>query len=235
MSSDNTTVEVAGRRTELAASDIVQALFGTISYRLEPEGRGSRFPVVILGLYGGRLMPEEMLAALAELDVIANDLKALPQDRAVRSLKELKPFRAGNGSANSLYEYFLALDGTPLVAALRDKIEQTRAAAEPITFDSPQVIKDRRMGRLWIIVGAAWSLAGFFYFPDFVIVPIGSNLHGGPLLWPIGLAIMGLGLLSLFQFRKLRTFRKSQASHQWIAAIIGMAIVALWVAITWRG
>jgi 2,3-bisphosphoglycerate-dependent phosphoglycerate mutase len=234
-SSNNTTIEFAGRRTELAAPDIVQALFATISYRLEPQGRGTRFPVIILGLYGGQLNPEEMLAAIAELDVIANDLQALPLERAVRSMKDLTPFRAGNGGAASLFEYFLTLEGVPLVAALRTIIQQARSAASPIRFDSPQVVKDRRMGRLWILVGAAWSICGFIYFPDFVIVPIGSSLRGGPLLWPIGLAIMGLGFLSLFQFRRLRTFRKAQHSHQWIAALIGMAVVALWVAITWRG
>jgi len=234
MSSENTFIEFAGRRTELAAPDIVQALFGTITHRLEPNGKGSRFPVVILGLYAGQLMPHEMLAAKAELDVIASDLKALPLERAVRSRKDPTPFRAGNGGAASLYDYFLAVDGTPLMEKLRTVVEEAHAAMAPVQFDSPQVLKDRRMGRLWIIVGAVWSLAGFFYFPDFVIVPIGSNLKGGPLLWPIGLVIMGLGVLSLFQFRKFRTFRKAKPAHQWIAALIGMAFVALWVAVTWR-
>ena len=234
MASNNSTIESAGRRTELAAPDIAQALFATITYRLEPQGRGSRFPVVILGLYGGRLLPHEMRAALAEMDVIANELQGMPPDRAIRSLKDLTPFRAGNGAAPSLFEYFLALDGKPLVASLRTAVEQSYAAASPLKFDSPQVVKDRRMGRLWILVGAAWSVAGFLYFPDFVIVPIGSSLHGGPLLWPIGLAIMGLGLLSLLEFRRVRSFRKARASHQWLAAIVGMAFVALWIAITWR-
>jgi hypothetical protein len=234
MASDNTIIEFEGRRTELAAPDIVQALFATITHRLEPDGRGSRFPVVVLGLYGGRLMPEEMLAAITEIDVITGALQALPLDRAVRSLKDLTPFRAGNGGAASLFEYFLTLDGTPLLAALRTALQESRAAAAPIRFESPQVVRDRRMGRLWIAVGAAWTLAGFFYFPDLVIVPIGSTLRGGPLLWPIGLLIIGLGLLSLFEARRLRSFRKAKPSHLWMAALAGMAFVALWVAVTWR-
>jgi len=238
MASSNTTIEYAGRREELAAPHVIEAFFATITYRLEPEGRGTRFPVVVLGLYAGHLVPEEMPAAQAELDVIATALKALPLDRAIGNVNDLAPFRARapfvNHRAASLFDYFVTLEGVPIAAALRAAIEQSRTAELPLTFQSPQVVKDRNASIWAIIGGALWSALGYLYFPNFVIVPLGSGpLAGGPLIWPIGLPFVGIGILSLLGFRGVRTFRKGGDSHLMVS-LIALAAIVLWLFATWR-
>lgn len=239
MAAPNTTIEFAGRRVELAAPAVVEAFFATITYRLEPQGRGTRFPVVIMGLYGGHLSPQEMPAAVAELDVIAAELRTLAPGKAIGNLGNLTPFRAlpplVNDSAASLFDYFITLTGTPLVAALRSAIDQSRTAELPLTFQSPQVVKDRNAS-IWAIVGgAAWSLIGYFYFPNFVIVPLGAGpLTGGPLIWPIGLPFLGVGILALLGFRgSVRTFKRGGDSHVGVT-LIALAAVVLWLFATWR-
>lgn len=154
--------------TGIAAPVAVQALFATISYRLEPQGRGSRFPIVMNRLYAGGLQEPEMLAAIAELDVIASELRAIPVDRAIANLENLAPFRARaplvNDRAASLFDYFIALDQRPLVTALRAAIEYNRATSTPVKFDTPEVRRERRLLVLSGIV--AVTLAGYYFAPS---------------------------------------------------------------------
>ena len=151
---------------DLADAYLVQALFATISYRLEPQGRGTRFPIVMNRLYAGGLKPPEMLAAAAELDVIARELQTVAVDRAIASLDTLRPFRAGaphvDERAADLFHYFLARDGRPLVTALRAEI-QAGGGADSIKFDTPEARFERRTLIVGVIVMA--GLVGYWLAP----------------------------------------------------------------------
>ena len=239
MAATNTVIEFAGRRAEIAAPYVVQAFFATISYRLEPQGRGSRFPVVLMRLYAGQLDPSEMLAAESELDVIGAELRTLPASQAIGSLSSLAPFRAGapivNNRAASLFDYFVAVDGTPLVFAFRSVVEQSRVAGMPLAFNSPQGSYNCVIGLVSILIGVTLSVAGYLYFPDYVITAPYSRTPSGPLIWPFGLLLAGIGVVCLFEPRRKPSLAPPKQSHILIATAIAMTLLGLWVAFTWRG
>src|SRR5258707_8353336 len=68
---------------DLAPAYALDALFATISLRLEPNGWASRFPAVLDHLQGGRIDPARADAALTELRTIARELADVPVDRVV--------------------------------------------------------------------------------------------------------------------------------------------------------
>src|SRR5215470_4756251 len=100
---------------ELGPKTMLEALFATITYRLEPDGRGSRFPMVMKRLYSGRLRPSEIPGAVRELEAIESELTGLPADRAIWSLSDLRrrddrelPV---NHRATNVRDYFVGADG----------------------------------------------------------------------------------------------------------------------------
>ena len=124
----------------LAPDDVLEALFATISYRLEPNGWASRFPTVLDRLHEGRLDVASADAALSELELISAELKKLPADRVVWSMRDLArkddsrhPVRR---DARNAYEYFIARDGRPILACLVDAVRVARASGEPVILAS---------------------------------------------------------------------------------------------------
>lgn len=132
----NTTLSVNSKNFVLAPEHILEAMFATISYRLEPEGRATRFPQVLTGLYGGYLKPENAAQALQELGIIEQEMKNLPPERAVWNLQDLTPIDpAGqpfNGMAKNAYDFFRAADNRPIIAVLRDAVYESRTSQQPL-------------------------------------------------------------------------------------------------------
>jgi 2,3-bisphosphoglycerate-dependent phosphoglycerate mutase len=237
MASTYTLIEFAGKKVGIAAPQGVQAFFATVTYRLEPQGRGSRFPIVMNRLYAGGLDESDLLAAGAELDAIAAELRRIHAGKAIGSLDNLEPFSVRaplvNERAGSLFDYFVAAGGTPLVVALRSAVEQARVAGSPLKLHSPEVERNRKGAVLSMVFGLAWSAIGYVYFRDYVIVPGGSHSHSGLLVWPIGLPIAALGAVALLPHKgRIQTLSRR---HEWLAVVAGMALILLWAALTWRG
>ena len=70
------------------SGDFLFAFFSTVRTRLEPDGWGSRFPVVMNELYGGELSGESAPKAVAELDQIREELRKLPPSKLVWDAEE---------------------------------------------------------------------------------------------------------------------------------------------------
>lgn len=183
----------------LAPAEVIEALFATISYRLEPQGRATRFPNVIDSLYAGRLDSKDAPAALIELGHIEAGLKALPPDRAVWSFTDLRRIddsdRPVNHAATNLYEYFIADDGELLVAHLRQAIQNSMLAKRNLTFKSRERKSSVGSALALLLIGLVWTIAGYLFFPHRILVPRGG--HEGPLLWSLGILAIAGGLVFL--------------------------------------
>ncbi len=215
----------------VAPPHIVEALFATISYRLEPDGRATRFPVVMDSLYPGRLTAQDAPAALLELGHIEAGLKALPPERAVWSFTDLRRMddsgQPVNHAAKNLYEYFIAEDGEPLLVHIRSALEQ----GTNVTFDSPERRTSVRSAVAVLTIGLAWAACGYLFFPNHLLLPHGGD--SGPLLWPFGLFIAVCGAFTLL-FALRPTADKWVRRHPELTMIIFSAMTLAFLWLTWR-
>jgi len=113
--------------TEIGSRDFFHSFFSTISYRLEPLGWGTRFPVLLNELYQGTLSKTHAVEALHELDTIALELKQFPPSQVVWDVDDLakQPPWGSNISPDitDLSNYFITSTGRDLIITLRECIE----------------------------------------------------------------------------------------------------------------
>jgi hypothetical protein len=137
---------------EIAPDHVLRALFATISYRLEPDGWATRFPVVLDQLQQGSLDAGRADQALTELEQIEAQLRSLPPDLVVWSLDDLRVRNDSkqpvNHNAKNIYDYFIARDGTPLVHKLREIVLECRSQGQRVKVDSRSRRKTRWKQRL---------------------------------------------------------------------------------------
>lgn len=217
----------------LARPEILEALRGTIAYRLEPDGPGTRFPR-IGQLLKGRLEARGVGAARVELSTIAAELGRLDVDQVVASVHDLRrPDVAPElaEQARDAAALFRASDGRLLLDALRDELARAEAAAAPLVVEGRalEVSAARREGAIALALGLATAVAARALAPDAVL------LHGlarhGPLVWPLGLALAAYGALRL-----LGAARPSfgERLHGPWALLAGLSFLAVLVALAWR-
>ncbi len=221
--------------TDLAPAQVIEALFASISYRLEPEGTATRFPILMDSLYAGRLDSKDAPAALLELGHIEAGLKALPPERAVWSFTDLRRIddseQPVNHAATNLYEYFISSDGQPLVAHLRRAAEDSMLAKRDLTLDSPERRRTVRPALTVLLIGLAWTIAGYVFFPHYILAPRGGR--DGPLLWPLGLLVAAGGLATLVMALRPEV-RKWVDRHVNAVLLILGAVSLLLIYLTWQ-
>ena len=83
-------LSVGGRSRDLGPEHVVEAMFTTISCRLEPQGRGTRFPALMDDLYAGYLKPGRAAEVLWELQKVEADLRKVPVRDVVWSLANFR-------------------------------------------------------------------------------------------------------------------------------------------------
>lgn len=129
--------------TEVGSSAILHALFSTISFNLEPDGWGTRFPVTMNRLYQGSLRAEDNAAALRELQIIDAELKAVSIHKIVWDIEDLSKepsphYKSGSGAQNAV-DYFITVNGLNLLRS--GLIESVESALE--FDDEVHIIKFR--------------------------------------------------------------------------------------------
>ena len=219
----------------LAPAQVTEALFATISYRLEPEGRATRFPIIMDCLYAGWLDSKDAPTALVELGHIEAGLKALPPDRWVWSFTDLRRIddshQPVNHAAANLYEYFIADDGQPLVAHLRRAVENSMLDRRDLTFQSPERKGAVASGLGLALIGLAWTVVGYLFFPHHIFTPRGG--HDGPLLWPLGFLAIAGGLVFLMMGLRPNVDRWVRRHPNTFCIILG-AVSLLLLYLTWQ-
>ena len=115
---------------EVGTSQFLHAFFSTISGNLEPNGWGTRFPVLLNKLYQGELEQTDAAVALAELDRIEMELRKLPPSKVIWDIENLQlspPWGSDISSdITSLASYFVTSTGRDLISVLREILEELR-------------------------------------------------------------------------------------------------------------
>lgn len=117
-----------GRITdEIGSGDFLYAFFSTITGNLEPDGWGSRFPILMRQLYAGGLQQSDAADALAELHSVRRELAELPPARVIWSFEDRtqRPPWGDDiaGDIDSLATYFVTSRGRDLIALLAEVFE----------------------------------------------------------------------------------------------------------------
>lgn len=223
---------------EVASGAVLEAFAATVSYRLEPDGWASRFPVVLDHLLAGRLGPADVDAALAELDAIASGLRALPRDRIVFDLADLSrrddPRARVDRAAATAFGFFVAEDGRPLVDVLREGAMAARAAGRPLGLSTPRAAAQSRQAWALLLIGVAWAVGGAVYLPRLVLVPHGaSGAAHGPAAWSLGVVLAAGGASRLLAVKR-PAFAAAVRRRGLLSIGIALVLVAALFAVTWR-
>lgn len=120
-------IRVGNITDEIGSPDFFHAFFSTISVNLEPQGWGSKFPILMKYLYQGGLEAALASDAVAEIKQVRNALKNLPPHRVVWDFEDRskQPPWGENISPEitSLADYFVTSTGRDLISTLVEALE----------------------------------------------------------------------------------------------------------------
>ena len=131
-------LRVGDHRSEVGASDFLNALFSTVVVRLEGGRWGSRYPLLMNKLYMGKVSAADALKFKAELTDVRKRLEQFTPDLLVWDFEnpsKRPPWRSNISShIRSVAEYFWTSDGKDLFDVLIDAAERSAASNEAITI-----------------------------------------------------------------------------------------------------
>ncbi len=111
----------------IGGSDFFHSFFSTISYYLEPNGWGTKYPLLTQNLYRGKLSYDKSSEARENLCEIQKLLKTFPPNKVIWNIDNLsqRPPWGNNISSDitNLSNYFITNDGEDLFEVLDSAIE----------------------------------------------------------------------------------------------------------------
>lgn len=117
---------------EIGDSNFIHSFFSTISYHLETDGWGTRFPVLLNELYQGSLRAQNSGSALEELGKVKRELSRFPPSQVVWDIENLeaRPPWGDNISPDitDLSTYFVTSDGRDLFEVIEAAISYLQHA-----------------------------------------------------------------------------------------------------------
>ena len=115
---------------QIGRGDFLHSFFSTVAYNLENENWGSRFPIIMNELYQGKMSWMNVDKAIAELNVIKEELKAFSPDKVIWDIEDLskQPPWGNNISKDitSLSNYFVTSDGEDFLATFLRVLEMAK-------------------------------------------------------------------------------------------------------------
>jgi hypothetical protein len=132
-------LRVRGKAWPVGTGDFLHAFFSTISVRLEPDGWGTRFPMLMKELYSGELAGAHAPDALAELEQVREELSRLPPSDVVWDVEDRakQPPWGDDISADitDLGTYFVTADGRDLFEVAAEAIAYAGRAGAPLRIE----------------------------------------------------------------------------------------------------
>ncbi|SHH65806.1 Immunity protein 70 [Sporobacter termitidis DSM 10068] len=115
---------------EVGTADFFYSFLSTVSYRLESDGWGSKYPIIMQSLYDGKLEYEHVPAAAAELTNIQAALTKLAPSDVVWDIEDLSKQPPWGDkiskSITSLANYFVTSDGKDLIKVIFNAFDRAR-------------------------------------------------------------------------------------------------------------
>lgn len=115
---------------EVGTGDFLHSFFSTISGNLETDGWGTRFPVMLNGLYQGELQQKDAASALAELATVEKELARLPPGKVIWDIEDRSKAPPWGVKISSditdLSNYFVTSTGRELIPMIRECLEELR-------------------------------------------------------------------------------------------------------------
>ncbi len=124
---------------EVGAQDFLHAFFSTISYHLEPQGWGSRFPEFMNQLYQGSLESKLANKVLTDLVTIQHELKDRRPDQVVWDIEDLSVQPPWGSKISThikdLSNYFVTSTGRDLFEVIIECLEAAHRERCDITIE----------------------------------------------------------------------------------------------------
>ena len=227
-----TRVLTVGKQSRtLAPERVVEALFTTIGCRLEPHGQGTRFPAVMDDLYSGYLVPNRAPFAQRELLEIEAALRQVAVSEVVWSLADLRrgpdADEPVNHRAANAFEYFVDVDGIPLITRLRESVQQCLGSTQVLKLtNAGDASIFLFFGIALVLLGVAWLFLGRAFIPNWNLHYLRAHMP----LWTFGmdLVMMGTGIAVAGAFPGVSDwFRRRPAALAALAitCVIGWLVV----------
>ncbi|MFP9128830.1 immunity 70 family protein [Niallia sp. BSM11] len=112
---------------ELGHSDFVHSFFSTISYHLEKEGWGTKYPLMMNKLYNDKLNWNDVSVVKANLIEIEQELSKHSPEQVIWDIDDLSQKPPGGDKISpkvtSLANYFATTDGKTFFEVLRTAID----------------------------------------------------------------------------------------------------------------
>ncbi|ASB87372.1 MULTISPECIES: immunity 70 family protein [Bacillus] len=113
---------------QVGHGDFLHSFFSTVSYHLEENGWGSKYPFLLNDLYQGKLESENIGKALEELEDIKERLKNYSPSQVVWDIEDIskRPPWGDNISEEitDLSNYFVTSDGEDFINILKSALEK---------------------------------------------------------------------------------------------------------------
>jgi hypothetical protein len=211
----------------LGPRDGLTSFFDTVACRLEPAGRGTRFPVVSTRLRLGRVTRSEAARAIEELSAIAPELRKLPAANILWvGQQPIAAYRSTNAA-----DRLTAPDGKPLLDHLLAGAQQTLHTGEVLRLNCPAQNRRELLGLLGVsVAGIAWALFAHALFPHWVLAPASqsdSDPSGIP-LWTFGILAPACAIPTLVGLA-VPAVKVWSAMHTWGAVTWYLVVVTLWL------
>ena len=120
-------IQADSSMTAFGSTEFVHAFFSTISFNLEPNGWGTRFPAIMVELYQGELRKVSAQSAISELKLIKQEFEKLSPSNVVWDIENLSlqpPWGIDIAEdITSLGNYFVTSEGGDVFDALFENIE----------------------------------------------------------------------------------------------------------------
>ena len=216
---------------DLGPDHVVEALFTTIGCRLEPGGRGTRFPAVMDDLWSGYLKPDRAPQAQQELQEIEEALRKIPVSDVVWNLSSLRRGEDAaepvNHRAGNVFEYFVDPEGRQLITRLRESVQECRNSAQVLRLVSPGAARQMLFFGLFVtVLGAAWLYLGRTLIPEWNLRRLTASLP----VWTFGMDIVmcGIAIMIAAAFPGVNDwFRR----RPWALATMAITAVLGWLVI----